>query len=108
MNEEFDLVHGSGNVFRDLHMPNADLEQARAIIAARIIRVLDERNLSTREAAVATDVPHSEFSRLRNAKLERFTLDRMISILGRLDESIEVSLAFKRRRGDRNPVRLSA
>jgi hypothetical protein len=37
------LVRGSGKVFRDLGMPNADLEQAKAILAAKIIGVMDER-----------------------------------------------------------------
>jgi hypothetical protein len=40
----------SGNVFSDLGRPNAGIEQARAIIAAEIIRTLDARGLSTREA----------------------------------------------------------
>ena len=33
-------VRGSGNVFRDCNDPRADLKQARAILAARIIAVL--------------------------------------------------------------------
>ena len=108
MSKDFELVHGSGNVFRDLDMPNADLEQARAILAARIIRILDERKLSTRDAEGITGVAHSEFSRLRNVKLDRFTLDRMISILGKLDADIEVSLSFGKRRSDKIPARMSA
>ena len=41
MNEELELVHGSGNVFRDLDDPDADLKQAKAVLAARIIAALD-------------------------------------------------------------------
>jgi hypothetical protein len=33
----------------------------------------------------------------RNAKLGRFTLDRMIMILGRLDENLEVSIDVRPR-----------
>lgn len=40
---------------------------------------------------------HSEFSRIRNARLERFTLDRMITILGKLDEDVEVNVTFRSR-----------
>jgi hypothetical protein len=36
----------------------------------------------------------SEFSRIRNAKLDRLTLDRMIAILGKLDENVEVNITF--------------
>ena len=95
--DDFELIRGSGNVYRDFGRPNANLEQARAILAAEIIRTLDERDLSTREAEKLTGVSHSEFSRIRNARLERFTLDRMISILGKLDEDVEVNVSFRSR-----------
>ena len=98
MNDDFELVRGSGNVFRDFGRPQASLEQARAILAAKIIETLDERGLSTREAEKQTGVAHSEFSRIRNARLGRFTLDRMIMILGKLDEDVEVSVTFNSRR----------
>lgn len=96
-NDDMELVRGSGNVYRDLGRPNAGLEQARAIIAAKIIGVLNERELSTRDAEKLTGVSHSEFSRIRNAQLRRFTLDRMIAILGKLDEDVEVNVTFRPR-----------
>ncbi len=97
MKDDFKLIRGSGNVFRDFGHSYAIVEQARAILAAQIIRTLDKRGLSTREAEKATGVSHSEFSRIRNARLQRFTLDRMFAILGKLDEGIEVRVTFKSR-----------
>ena len=98
MNEELELVRGSGNAYRDLGRPNADLQQARAIIAAKIIRIMEARKLSTRDTEKLTGVAHTEFSRIRNTQLSRFTLDRMIAILGKLDGNLEVSISFKTRR----------
>jgi len=95
--DDFELVR-SGNVYRDLGRPNADLAQARAITAAKIIRIIDDRKLSTRDAEKLTGVSHSEFSRIRNTQLGRFTLDRMIAILGKLDADIEVSVSFRTRK----------
>lgn len=97
-NDDMELVRGSGNVYRDFDRPNAGLEQARAIVAAKIIGILDDRKLSTRDAEKQTGVSHSEFSRIRNAQLRRFTLDRMITILGKLDEEVEVNVTFLSRR----------
>jgi predicted XRE-type DNA-binding protein len=97
---DLELVRGSGNVYRDFGRPNASLAQARAIVAARIIRVLEERELSARDAEKLTGVSYSEFSRIRNARLSRFTLDRMIAILGKLDKGLEVSITFKARKRD--------
>jgi predicted XRE-type DNA-binding protein len=96
--DELELVRGSGNVYRDFGHPNSGLEQARAIVAAKIIRTLDERKLSTRDAEKLTGVSHSEFSRIRSTQLRRFTLDRMITILGKLDEDVEVTVSFHPRR----------
>jgi predicted XRE-type DNA-binding protein len=98
MSDNIELLRGSGNVFLDFGRTNAGLEHARAVLAAEIIRTLDARGLSTRDAEKLTGVGHSEFSRIRNAKLNRFTLDRMITILGKLDENVDVSITFHPRR----------
>jgi len=97
MTEGLEIVRGSGNVFHDFGRTNANLEQARAIVAKEIIRTLDELSLSTREAEKLTGVACSEFSRIRNAKLSRFTLDRMIAILGKLDKNLEVQVTIRAR-----------
>lgn len=95
--DDMTLIHGSGNIFRDFDVPNPDLEQLRAILAAKIIGVLDDRKLTVRAAETLTGIAAAEFSRIRNVKLERFTLDRMIKILGKLDEDVEVSVTFHSR-----------
>jgi predicted XRE-type DNA-binding protein len=95
---EFEVVRGSGNIYRDFGHANAGLEQARAILAAKIIGTLNARKLSTRDAEKLTGVAHSEFSRIRNAQLRRFTLDRMITILCKLDADIEVNVSFSTRK----------
>ncbi len=97
MTDDFELVRGSGNVYHDIGRPNAGLEQARAFVAAAIVRNLDARNLSTRDAEKLTGVSHSEFSRMRNAQLRCFTLHRMIAILGKLDADVEVEVSIKTR-----------
>jgi predicted XRE-type DNA-binding protein len=94
MNDDFELIKGSGNVYQDFGRPNAGLEQARAIVCAQIIKIMDDRRLSTKDAERLTGVAHTEFSRLRNAKLSRFTLDRLITILGKLDQSVEINISF--------------
>lgn len=79
-----DLVHGSGNVFRDFGDPDADMKQARSLLAARIIGILDDRHLSVRAAKKLTGFAGAEFSRVRSAAFGRFTLGRLIRMLGAL------------------------
>ena len=93
MNEnDMEWVEGSGNVFRDFGDPQADLKQAKAVLAARIIAALDERELTVRKAASRTGFAAADFSRIRNADLGRFTLDRLMKILGALDGRVSVSI----------------
>ena len=98
--DEFDLVEGSGNVFRDFGDPLADLKQAKAILAARIIAVLDDRGLTVRKAAELTGFAAADFSRVRNADLGRFTLDRLMKMLAALDDRLQVTIQVGQRSDD--------
>jgi hypothetical protein len=50
MTDDLELVYGSNNVFRDWGHTNPEAEQLKAILAARIIAVLDIQSLSVRRA----------------------------------------------------------
>jgi predicted XRE-type DNA-binding protein len=95
MSDEMQIVRGSGNAFRDFGHPNADLEQLKAILAAKIIGVLDDQAVSVRKAQAATGVAAADFSRIRNARLDRFTVDRLMTILSRLDQRVKVRVSVQ-------------
>jgi predicted XRE-type DNA-binding protein len=95
-NEKLEVVRGSGNVFRDLGHENAEVEQFKAILAAEIIKTLDQLSLSVRGAYARTGVAAADFSRIRNADLGRFTIDRLISIIYRLGSRVEVKIKVRR------------
>ena len=96
MKEE--IIRGSGNVYRDFNVPDADVRQFKAILAAEIIKMLDKKGLSVRKAQSLTGVPAADLSRIRNADLERFTSDRMMMILNKLGSRVEVSVRVKERK----------
>jgi len=91
------VVRGSGNVFRDFGDPNAEVLQLKAILAAQIIKTLDREQLTVREAHARTGVAAADFSRIRNADLARFTVDRLMTIVMRLGSEVEVTFKSKRR-----------
>jgi predicted XRE-type DNA-binding protein len=94
--EEFEVVRGSGNVFRDLGHANADVEQFKATLAAEIIKALDREHLTVRAAHSRTGIAAADFSRIRNADLARFTVDRLMSIINRLGSRVEVKVRVRR------------
>lgn len=71
---------------------DTNLTLGKARLGARIVRILDEAGLSIRHAEVRTGVSHIEFSRIRQAKLRRFTIDRLMAILEALGQDVEVSV----------------
>ena len=93
---KLEVTRGSGNVFRDLEHENADIEQFKAILAAEIIKALDRDGLSVRAAHSRTGFAAADFSRIRNANLGRFTVDRLMSIINRLGSRVEVKIKVRR------------
>lgn len=92
MTKKIELVRGSGNVFRDFGDPDADVKQTKAMLAAEIIGILDDRGLSTRQAEKLTGTPQADFVRIRNAQLNRFSIDRLMKILNSLGRRVEVKI----------------
>jgi predicted XRE-type DNA-binding protein len=95
-NERLDVIRGSGNVFRDLGRATADVDQMKALLAAEIIRLLDREGLSVRAAHSRTGIAAADFSRIRNADLGRFTVDRLMSVINRLGSQVEVKVKVRR------------
>ncbi len=98
MSDRLEIVRGSGNVYRDPRVPNADLRQLKAILAAEIIKVLHRDGLSVRAAQARTGIAAADFSRIRNAELSRFTVDRLVTIINRLGSRVEVKVRVRRPR----------
>jgi len=88
--DDFELERGSGNVYSDLGIPDAQSRQLRAKLAAEIMGVLRRRKLSQRKAAALTGLSQPDISRLNNADLSRFTLDRLVGVLNRLDRRVDL------------------
>jgi len=95
--EKFEVIRGSGNVYRDFGDEKADVRQLKAILAAEIIKVMDTEELSVRKAEARTGIAAADFSRIRNADLDRFTVDRLMSVINRLGSRIEVKVKVRRR-----------
>jgi predicted XRE-type DNA-binding protein len=88
--DEFEVVRGSGNVFRDLGLPDADTETMKSTLAAEIIKALREERLTHAAAAERAGVQRADISRICNVDLDRFTIDRLVRVLNNLGRRIEL------------------
>ena len=93
--DAFEVIRGSGNVYRDLGQDNADIKQLKALLATEIIKVLDRDGLTVRAAHALTGIAAADFSRVRNADLARFTLDRLVGIINRLGSRVDVKVKVR-------------
>ena len=93
--EKIEIVRGSGNAFRDFGNKDSDVKQLKALLAAEIVKLLNQKELSVRAAHDQTGIAAADFSRIRNANLGRFTLDRLMTILNRLGARVEVEVGVR-------------
>ena len=75
-------MRGSGNLFRDLALPNPELEQLRSILAARIIKALDTQRLTVRQARI---------SAWESAPGPATVGDRLVQALGAIGDAAAVA-----------------
>lgn len=90
-----EIERGTGNVFLDLGSADADVKQLKAILAAEIIKHLDEHGLTVRKAHEISGYAAADFSPIRNADLNRFTVDRLMAVLNSLGSRVEVSVRVR-------------
>jgi len=57
--------------------------------------VLDRNAITVRQAGERTGIAAADFSRIRQVKLDRFTIDRLITVLERLDQRVEMKLKVR-------------
>ena len=88
VDEPFELIRGTGNVWIDFDYPDAELRRLKTIAAVSIIGLLDDGKITVRSAAEITGVTAADISRIRNTDLSRFTLDRLIRVLTKLDGTV--------------------
>ena len=86
------VTPSSGNVFADLGVPDAGVALAKANLAHRIGEVVRGRKLSQTKAAEVLGVTQPKVSDLMRGKLDGFTVDRLLKLLNKLGQSVEISV----------------
>jgi len=84
---------GSGNVFADLGLKDADQLLARAQIGFHVFKILEEKTLKQREIASILGIAQSDVSHLMNGHFSRFTTDKLLDFLRRLDRKVTIEVS---------------
>ena len=92
------FTKGSGNVFADLGLKNSEELLAKSKIAIEILRIIKGRKLTQAGAAKILGTNQSQISLLKNGDcLRRFTLDRLVLWLTKLDHNVTLTVKRKPR-----------
>lgn len=83
---------GSGNVFADLELPDADELFTRSQIGFYIFKILKDKNLKQREIAALLGIAQPDVSHLMNGHFSRFTTDKLLDFLKRLDQKVIIQI----------------
>lgn len=83
----------SGNIFADLGLEDADELFLRSQIGFYVFQLLRDRNLKQREVAALLGIAQPEVSHLMNGHYSRFTTDKLLDFLKRLDRKVTIHIA---------------
>ena len=84
---------GSGNVFADLGLKDADRLMARSQIGFHVFKILKQKKLKQREIASILGIAQSDVSHLMNGHFSRFTTDKLLDFLRRLDRKVTIQVS---------------
>lgn len=98
MTKKKDHEVSSGNVFKDLGLPNAEELLAKAELVRQISVIVEERGLTQTEAAELLGTTQPKLSELLRGRLSGFSMERLLRFLKRLDRDIEIVVKPKARR----------
>lgn len=84
---------GSGNVFADLGLPDAEQRLAKAELANLITHTITARGLTQSEAAELMRLKQPDVSNLTRGRLKNFSQERLATCLNHLGFDIRIQVA---------------
>ena len=97
--KKIEIHEGTGNVFADLGLPDADNHFLKAQIVAELYRLTTERKLTQQKAGTLMGISQPEVSRLFKGHFREYSVDRLMTFLTAFDRDIEI---IARPRGKRS------
>jgi predicted XRE-type DNA-binding protein len=92
------MTVGSGNVFADLGFANPEEELLKAKLIRETRSIIKRRKLTQAKAAVLLGLKQPDVSALVTGRVGKFSIDRLVRCLDRLDYKVDVVVRHKPRR----------
>ena len=81
---------GSGNIFADLGLPDADTHFLKAQIVSEIHRLAHERKLTQAQVGRRIGISQPEVSRMFKGHFREYSIERLMEFLTGFDRDVEI------------------
>ena len=88
---QIEFEESSGNVFADLGLENSEELMTRAKIGFHVASLIKE--LKQKDAAKILGIAQPDVSHLMNGHFSRFTTDKLLDFLRRLDQKVTIEIS---------------
>jgi predicted XRE-type DNA-binding protein len=93
---DIEYEESSGNVFADLGLDDADELFTRSRLGFHVYTILADRKLKQRDIATLLGIKQPEVSHLMNGHFSRFTTEKLLDFLKRLDRKVTIRISQHR------------
>jgi predicted XRE-type DNA-binding protein len=98
---------GSGSVFKDLGIPNAEEHLVKAQLVFTIDTIMKDRGLKRAETAALLGVKQPDVSKMLRGDFKQFSVERLLRFLVALNQDVEIVVKPHRGRADAATLHVS-
>ncbi|BBO04462.1 transcriptional regulator [Bradyrhizobium ottawaense] len=91
---------GSGNIFADLGLPNAEEHQLKAALVVQLKRLMAEREITQIEAAKLVYMKQPDLSKVLRGQFKLVSVEKLMRMLTAFDQDVEITVKPHRKRGE--------
>ncbi|KSV67272.1 hypothetical protein N182_34130 [Sinorhizobium sp. GL2] len=101
-------VVGSGNIFADLGLPDAEEHLLKAQIVVVLHRLIKARKLTQTAAASLLGVGQPDLSHILRGQFRGWSVERLMRMLTAFDQDVEITVRPHSKRGERGDITFNA
>jgi len=95
---------GSGNIFADLGLPDAEDMLLKSTVVIKLHRLIKQRKLTQSAAAKLTGIGRGDLSKVCRGQLRGYSEAKLMRMLAAFDQDVEITTRPHRKAGKAGPI----
>jgi predicted XRE-type DNA-binding protein len=92
MKDDAIVTRGSGNIFADLGVPDAEEHLLKAQLVLALTKLVEDQGLSQTAAAARMGIAQPDLSKILRGRFSGFSLERLLNMVRALGNDVEISV----------------